>query len=167
MNKSEVAYIGLGSNLGDAISNVCNANKQLNSLPGTKVVASSSLYQSSPVGYVDQADFVNAVSRIETILAPESLLSLLQGVELEFGRQRDGARWGPRTLDLDLLLYGDTILKSDSLEVPHPRMHERAFVLYPLQELAPDLRIPGQDKDIAHLLMDCTDQVCERLYEGC
>jgi 2-amino-4-hydroxy-6-hydroxymethyldihydropteridine diphosphokinase len=106
-------------------------------------MACSSLYRSAPMGPANQPDYVNAVMAVETALAPLALLDALQALETAFGRVRHGERWGPRTLDLDILLYGSEILATDRLTVPHPGLAEREFVLYPLQEIAPDLNIPG------------------------
>lgn len=126
------AYIGLGANLGDARATVERAIAALASL-GT-VVRRSSLYRTAPWGKLDQPDFVNAVVLLETALEPEALLGELQRLEREFGRVR-GERWGPRMLDLDILTYGDIHLATTELEIPHPRMLERAFVLVPLAEV--------------------------------
>lgn len=135
------AYIGLGSNLGDPAAQLCAALAALSRMPETRLAARSSLYRSAPVGDAGPPDFVNAVARVETGLAAEALLDALQGIERAHGRQRPfpGA---PRTLDLDLLLYGSQRIATERLSVPHPRMHERAFVLLPLLELDPDAQIP-------------------------
>jgi 2-amino-4-hydroxy-6-hydroxymethyldihydropteridine diphosphokinase len=115
----------------------------LGALPGTRLAAASSLYRTAPVGYADQPDFVNAVAALDTELSPRGLLDGLLAIERDAGRERS-FRNAPRTLDLDLLLYGDATLEDDVLTVPHPRMHERAFVLAPLAEIAPDAEIPGR-----------------------
>jgi len=166
MSNEVQAFIGLGSNQGNAIRNLCNAVDALGKLPGVRLVSCSSLYRSAPVGYLEQPEFVNAVCRIDTDLPAPALLERLQTLEHNAGRRRDGVRWGPRVLDLDILLYGDAVLATDSLVVPHPRMHERAFVLYPLQEIAPELRIPGIGS-LDELVALCVDQDCERLSTGC
>lgn len=138
------AYVGLGGNLGQPISQVSQALLELSSLPDSELVVRSSLYRTRPVGPVDQPDYINAVAVLVTELAAEALLDALQALEARHGRIRDGERWGARTLDLDLLLYGDAVIASQRLQVPHPRMCQRAFVLYPLAEIAPkDLYIPG------------------------
>lgn len=137
------AYVGLGSNLDDPIRHVRAALAELGTIAGTRVVARSRLYRSPPAGPQDQPDYVNAVAGLLTQLAPAELLVALQAVERAHGRVRTGERWGPRTLDLDLLVYSDRVLNDAGLEVPHPRMHERAFVLVPLAEIAPGLRVPG------------------------
>jgi len=138
------AYVGLGGNLGQPISQVSQALLELSSLPGSELIVRSSLYRTCPVGPVDQPDYINAVALLATELPAEALLDALQALEARHGRIRDGERWGARTLDLDLLLYGDAVIASRRLQVPHPRMCQRAFVLYPLAEIAPkDLYIPG------------------------
>jgi 2-amino-4-hydroxy-6-hydroxymethyldihydropteridine diphosphokinase len=137
------AYIALGSNLGDSKRLVRDAMAALGQLPGTRLVASSGLYLTKPWGVTEQPSFVNAVAGVTTTLAPRALLEALLDTERVFGRVRDGERWGPRTLDLDLLLHGDRVLDEDGLSLPHPRLAERAFVLLPLAEIAPTLDIPG------------------------
>ncbi|GAB3242316.1 2-amino-4-hydroxy-6-hydroxymethyldihydropteridine diphosphokinase [Chitinimonas naiadis] len=136
------AYIGLGANLGDAAGTVRAATAALGELPQTRLLACSSLYRSAPVGYLDQPDFINAVAAIETGLSPHALLDGLLAIEQTHGRERS-FRNAPRTLDMDLLLYGEALLHDDRLTVPHPRMIERGFVLLPLLEIAPELMLPG------------------------
>lgn len=139
---SHDAYIGLGSNLDDPVAQIRTALEALNRIASTRVVRQSSLYRTAPVGYADQPDFVNAVARVATGLAPRALLHEL--LELERGRGRIRAiPNGPRTLDMDLLLFDDECIAQDGLVVPHPRVHERAFVLVPLFEIAPEVSIPG------------------------
>jgi 2-amino-4-hydroxy-6-hydroxymethyldihydropteridine diphosphokinase len=133
-----LAYVGIGSNLQDPRAQVLAALEELDRLPHTRVVKRSSLYRSAPVGHAAQPDFVNAVAQLETGLPAERLLAELQEVEARHGRERSFAN-APRTLDLDLLLYGNATLALPGLTLPHPRMHERAFVLKPLLEIAPDL----------------------------
>lgn len=135
------AYVGLGSNLADPVRQVETALQELDSLPHTRVVKRSSLYRTAPVGYAAQPDFVNAVAQLETGLPAERLLDELQALEARHGRERSFPN-APRTLDLDLLLYGRLVLNTERLTVPHPRMREREFVLAPLREIAPDLEIP-------------------------
>jgi len=166
MSNPVEVFIGLGSNQGDAIANICNAIDELESIAGARLEQCSSLYRSAPIGYLDQPGFINAVCRIEAGLSAPDLLQRLQHLERKAGRQPGGVRWGPRVLDLDLLLYGDAVLETDSLVVPHPRMHERAFVLYPLQEIAPDLQVPGHGS-VDELVALCADQDCDRLEKGC
>jgi 2-amino-4-hydroxy-6-hydroxymethyldihydropteridine diphosphokinase len=137
-----VAYVGIGSNLGDPVREVEQAFGELDRLPHSRVVKRSSLYRSAPVGYADQPDFVNAVAQLETGLPAERLLEELQQIEARHGRERSFAG-APRTLDLDLLLFEKLEMKTGRLTVPHPRMHERAFVLKPLYEVAPHASIPG------------------------
>lgn len=138
-----IAYVALGANLGDPASTIRAAFGALANLPESRVVHCSSLYRTAPVGILDQPEFVNAVALLETTLAPEALLDALLDVEHRFGRIR-AEKNGPRTLDLDLLLYDDQFVDQPHLTLPHPRLHLRAFVLQPLAELAPDLIIPGR-----------------------
>ena len=138
------AYIGIGANLGDPVAQVLRACARLaQDVPGTRLIARSSLYRNPPMGPQDQPDYVNTVARIDTQLAPRALLRELQRIEADCGRQRDGTRWGPRLLDLDLLLFGDESVDEPGLRVPHPGIAQRDFVLFPLQEIAPRLVIPG------------------------
>lgn len=137
------ACIGLGSNLGDPVRQVESAMDELARLPDTRLTARSSLYRSRPVGPQDQPEFINAVVRLETALTAFTLLQHMQAIENNHDRRRGGRRWGPRTLDLDLLLYGDEVVDTDELKVPHPEMCRRGFVLQPLLEIAPDAVIPG------------------------
>ncbi|WP_407331414.1 2-amino-4-hydroxy-6-hydroxymethyldihydropteridine diphosphokinase [Enterovibrio sp. 27052020O] len=136
------AYIAIGSNLGEPVEKAQNAIAALSQLPDSQFIASSSLYSSKPMGPSDQPDYVNAVVAIDTKLLPLDLLDHTQRIELVFGRERKDERWGPRTLDLDILLYGDLQLESERLTVPHYGMKEREFVLFPLAEIAPDLHLP-------------------------
>lgn len=136
------AWVGLGSNIGDSAAYVAAGLSALESLPGTRLRARSRLYRSAPWGPVPQADFLNAVAWLDTNLAAPALLESLLAIEQRHGRRRD-RRWGPRTLDLDILLYDDAVLATPTLTVPHPRLAERAFVLVPLAELAPELEVPG------------------------
>jgi 2-amino-4-hydroxy-6-hydroxymethyldihydropteridine diphosphokinase len=138
-------FVGLGSNLGERESTLRAAVGRLRTLPGVEVRAVSGFRDTAPVGYVDQPRFLNAVVELETSLSARTLLGALLELERAFGRDRaTGPPMGPRTLDLDLLLYGDATIDEPLLEVPHPRLHERRFVLEPLAELAPDLEVPGQ-----------------------
>lgn len=140
------AFIGLGSNLGDSVATLRAALRALDALPDTRLVRASKLYRTPAWGVTEQPDFINAVAMLHTRRAPRRLLEDLLEIERHAGRQRlaDGSdRWGPRTLDLDLLLYGETRIDEPGLHVPHPRLHERAFVLVPLAEIAPDACIPG------------------------
>jgi 2-amino-4-hydroxy-6-hydroxymethyldihydropteridine diphosphokinase len=135
----------LGSNLQDPAANVRAGFEELAMLPDTRLARVSSLYRSAPVGYLDQPDFTNAVAQIETALPPRALLDQLLAIERRYGRVRDFAN-APRTLDLDILLYGECIVQQPALTIPHPRMHERAFVLIPLAEIAQDAVIPGRGR---------------------
>ena len=135
------AFIGLGANLGDRERHLEAAMRELAALPHSTLVARSSLYESAPID-AGGGDYLNAVAQLRTALAPRELLDALQAVERRHGRERPHAN-APRTLDLDLLLHGDTRSASDALGLPHPRMHQRAFVLLPLLEIAPELAIPG------------------------
>ena len=137
------SYIGLGSNLGDPETQLTSALAALNGLPDTDLVRCSSFYRSKPLGPGDQPDFINAVASLESGLTAKELLARLQSIENRQGRVRDGIKWGPRTLDLDMLLYGNEIIDEPGLVVPHPEMRHRNFVLIPLLELAPDVEIPG------------------------
>jgi len=139
---SEEAFIGLGSNLGDRVAAIESALTEIAALPGTCLVARSSLYESAPID-AGGCDYLNSVARVRTTLAPLELLRALQAIEARQGRLRPYTN-APRTLDLDLLLHGDAVLATDALALPHPRLHERAFVLLPLTEIAPDLHIPGR-----------------------
>lgn len=150
------AYIGLGANLNDPAAQIEQALVELDRLSDTRLVARSSLYASAPVGYADQPDFINAVAQLETILAPRALLAALLDIEQQHGRARS-FRNAPRTLDLDLLLYGAAHFHEDDLTLPHPRMTERAFVLLPLTEIAPELVIPGRGR-AADWLTACAAQ---------
>ena len=142
-NESRVtAFVGLGSNLGDPAAQIRRAMQALAAMPETRLVRRSSLYRNPPAGYLDQPEFVNAVARIETRLAPRDLLERLLAIEHAHGRVREFPN-GPRTLDLDILLYGERIVREPGLTIPHPRMLERAFVLVPLAEIAPEAVVPG------------------------
>lgn len=143
MTREARAYVGLGSNLGEPRTQVRQALAELGELPGTRVAACSALYRSRPMGPADQPDYVNAVAALDTELAPARLLHELQALERRHGRTRGGVRWGPRTLDLDLLVYDELRMNTAELTIPHPGVAERSFVLYPLRELAPELVIPG------------------------
>lgn len=156
-----IAFVGLGSNLDDPRDQVSRGMEEVGALPGTRLIKRSSLYRTAPIGYLDQPDFINAVIMIETGLIPHALLDGLLSVERRHGRVRE-FRNAPRTLDLDVLLYDNVVLRERGLTIPHPRMHERAFVLLPLAEIAPDFVIPGAGR-VADLLPGCQDQRLERL----
>ncbi len=137
-----IAYIGIGSNVADPQAQVQRALHELGDLPATRLVRGSSLYATAPVGLLEQPDFVNAVAMIETTLTPHALLQSLLAIELRHERVRT-VKNGPRTLDLDILLYAALQMHAEGLTIPHPRLHERAFVLAPLLEIEPECEIPG------------------------
>lgn len=145
------AFIGLGSNLGDREASVRQALEQLARTPGTTVVRASSLYDTEPVGVADQPNFLNAVAHLETELSPHQLLWNLMLIERRLGRVR-AQRWGPRTIDLDLLIYDDLVIDEADLQLPHPEMHKRSFVLVPLVELEPMLIHPVTGETMLSLL---------------
>jgi 2-amino-4-hydroxy-6-hydroxymethyldihydropteridine diphosphokinase len=157
------AYIGLGANLGEPEVQVRRAFAALDAIPHTRLLAASSLYRSSPLGCAAQPDFVNAAAAIETELSATALLEALLAIEARCGRTRDFPN-APRTLDLDLLLYGDRVIAEPGLLVPHARMHERAFVLVPLAEIAPGAIVPGKGP-VDALLAACREQKVERIRD--
>ena len=138
------AWLGLGSNLQQPVLQLRSALEILGEMAGLEILKLSSFYRTPPWGDAQQDDFINAVVHIDTRFAPDTLLHKLQSIEDRLGRPRSARRWGPRVREIDLLLYGDLQLQSRELEIPHPRMHERAFVLMPLFELDPELGIPGK-----------------------
>ncbi|GFZ98069.1 2-amino-4-hydroxy-6-hydroxymethyldihydropteridine diphosphokinase [Dyella caseinilytica] len=155
------AYVALGSNLGDSRKQLLDAINALADLPHTHLLARSHVYRTPPWGMHDQPDFLNAVVALETPLPPHELLDALLDIERAAGRERK-ERWGPRTLDLDLLHVAGKSVNDERLTLPHPHIAERAFVLLPLNELAPDLEIPGQGR-VADLLRAVDTQGCELL----
>jgi len=157
-------FIGLGSNLADPRAQVLRAMSELDAVPQMRVLKRSSLYCSAPVGYLNQPDFINAVVLVTTDLSPRTVLDALLALEQKYGRVREFAN-SPRTLDLDVLLYGDLQHYEHGLTIPHPQMHLRAFVLQPLLEIAPDCLIPGIDMAAA-LLENCSGQSLERLVDA-
>ena len=140
------AHVGLGANLGEREETLRRALELLAATAGIEVVAVSSFRETDPVGHLDQPRFLNGAAVLETSLSPRELLDALLAVERELGRTREGARFGPRTVDLDLLLYGDAQLDEPGLTLPHPRLHERRFALEPLAELDPELVVPGRGR---------------------
>ena len=156
-----VAFVGLGANLDDPRRQVQQAFRELDAIPHTRVVRTSSLYRSEPLGYAEQPSFVNAVAQLETGLPAERLLAELHAIEARHGRSRSFAN-APRTLDLDLLLFGNAVLDDPGLQVPHPRMHGRAFVLLPLVEIAGDVAIPRRGS-VKAFLDKCGNQGVEKL----
>ena len=155
------AYIGIGANLGDAPAQVRQAIEALGQIEQTSLIRASSLYRTAPVGFLDQPDFINAVVAVDTELDAHRLLAGLRQIEIQYGRVRT-FKDAPRTLDLDLLLYEDAQFADDVLAVPHPRMHERAFVLVPLAEIAPDVIIPAKGP-VGDWLLRCANQDIERI----
>ncbi|MEQ1773487.1 MAG: 2-amino-4-hydroxy-6-hydroxymethyldihydropteridine diphosphokinase [Burkholderiales bacterium] len=145
METAYIAYVALGSNLQEPQRQLRSGFAALARLPESQLIAQSSLVRSAPVGYANQPDFVNAVAAIRTALTPRALLDALLAIEREHGRVREFAN-APRTLDLDILLYGERVIDEAGLSVPHPRMHERAFVMVPLAEIAPDAMVPGRGR---------------------
>ena len=157
------AYVGLGSNLAEPVAQIERALDALAALTETTLAARSSLYVNPPMGPADQPDYVNAVAALDTALAPHALLDGLQAIEAAGSRTREGARWGPRTLDLDLLLFGERRIDDHRLRVPHPGIAERAFVLLPLAEIAPaSLPVPGL-ATLGELLAACDTSAMRRL----
>ena len=155
------AYVGLGANLGEPRRQLTDAIIAMSGLPETRLAGHSSFYRTAPVGHEDQPEFLNAVAALDTRLAPGVLLDGLQGIERRHGRERPFLD-APRTLDLDLLLFGGEQIARPGLTVPHPRMHQRAFVLQPLLELDPGISIPGKGKASA-FLPACASQKIERM----
>jgi 2-amino-4-hydroxy-6-hydroxymethyldihydropteridine diphosphokinase len=158
---SHRAYVALGSNLQDPEQQVLRAFEELNGLPQTRVVAKSALYRTAPVGYDNQPDFVNAAAEVSTELEPLALLRALLALETAHGRERPFPN-APRVLDLDLLFYDDLAMHDPELTLPHPRLHERGFVLFPLADLAPDLAVPGKGT-VRALLEALPDQGVQRM----
>lgn len=154
-------FIALGANIAQPVKQVRRAIALLCLLPHTRLVKTSSFYCTAPVGYADQPDFINAVVEIHTSLSARELLESMLAIESALGRERTMVN-GPRTIDLDLILYGDQIIHEHELVVPHPRMHERAFVLVPLTEIAPDVIIPGHGPALA-MLPGIADQSLKRM----
>lgn len=155
------AFVALGSNLEDPQHQVLRALAELDSLPQTRVIAKSALYRTAPLGYDNQPDFINAAAEVSTTLEPVALLRALLALETAHGRERPFPN-APRVLDLDLLLYDDQELHDPELTLPHPRLHERGFVLFPLADIAADVNVPGQGR-VRDLLRSLPDQGVERL----
>jgi 2-amino-4-hydroxy-6-hydroxymethyldihydropteridine diphosphokinase len=161
----ERVYIGLGSNLATPLAQLRSALASLAALPHSNLIARSSFYASDPLGPADQPRYVNAVAALDTALSPLALLDRLQTIELEQGRTRKAERWGPRTLDLDILLFGNQKVDIARLTVPHYHMHARAFVLYPLAEIVPELHLPD-GCTLSELLSACPFEGLQRLAEA-
>ena len=156
------AYVGLGSNLDEPRSQVRDGLERLRAMPDTRLVMRSSLYESPPLGPVPQPDFINAVAGLLTRLDPVALLAELHGIETAMGRQPAAQRWGPRRIDLDLLVHGTARLNEPQLTLPHPGIAERSFVLQPLAEIAPELQVPGTGR-VRDLLAALESAECRRL----
>ncbi|MFB5284844.1 2-amino-4-hydroxy-6-hydroxymethyldihydropteridine diphosphokinase [Peribacillus sp. Hz7] len=159
-----IAYLSIGSNIGNRLATFHEALRLLDSNKLVKVVSSSSLYETDPVGYTDQDCFLNAVIKVFTSLSPEELLQTCLSIETKLGRKRE-IRWGPRTLDLDILLYNQENIETESLSVPHPRMQERAFVIVPLLELDPDIKLPNVNASLNDILNQIPDKEGVRLWK--
>jgi 2-amino-4-hydroxy-6-hydroxymethyldihydropteridine diphosphokinase len=160
------AFLSLGSNLGDRLRNLALGMEAVAALPATWVVRTSRLYETEPVGLREQRPFLNAVMQIATGLSPHCLLRELQAIERRLGRQRV-QRWGPRTLDIDIVLYGNVLFSDAVLTVPHPRFAERRFVLAPLAEIAPTMIPPGTNgRTVVELLANCPDRSAVRLLDN-
>ncbi|MDN2665022.1 2-amino-4-hydroxy-6-hydroxymethyldihydropteridine diphosphokinase [Psychromonas sp. 14N.309.X.WAT.B.A12] len=149
-----ISYIAIGSNQADPIQQAKQAISALNNIAETSLISCSSLYCSAPMGPQDQPDYINAVAAIDTNLSPVALLDALQEIEQSQGRERKEERWGPRTLDLDILLYADQVINDQRLTIPHYGMQDREFVLYPLFEIAPKLTLPN-GTSLIEMLKDC------------
>ncbi|WP_417698336.1 2-amino-4-hydroxy-6-hydroxymethyldihydropteridine diphosphokinase [Psychromonas sp.] len=149
-----ISYIAIGSNQADPIQQAKQAISALNNIAETSLISCSSLYCSAPMGPQDQPDYINAVAAIDTNLPPVALLDALQEIEQSQGRERKEERWGPRTLDLDILLYADQVINDQRLTIPHYGMQDREFVLYPLFEIAPKLTLPN-GTSLIEMLKDC------------
>ncbi|RJQ32696.1 MAG: 2-amino-4-hydroxy-6-hydroxymethyldihydropteridine diphosphokinase [Actinobacteria bacterium] len=158
---ASVVYLSLGSNIGERKKSLEEAIKELKTKLG--ILAISSVYQSKPIGLEDQPDFYNLVIKARTDLNPHQLLDYIQHIEVNLGRKRE-ARWGPRTIDIDILLYNNQVISSDRLVIPHPRMIERLFVLKPLLEVEPELELPDR-KEVKNYLEKIKNQKVEKITE--
>lgn len=165
-NAMHSVYIGFGSNIGDRLAHIQNAIHALSKTEGIALQKISSVYKTDPVGYEAQAEFLNGVAAIQTDLPPLSLLHALKDIEITVGRQHR-IHWGPREIDLDILIYGDMCLQTEKLVIPHPEMHLRRFVLVPLAELAPDLVHPVFQETVHTLLDSLEDDKSVLKKEGC
>ena len=158
-------FLGLGSNLDDRVETVRGAERLISEIDGVIVVSSASLYDTEPVGIVDQPSFINSALKIKTTLQPAELLGKLKEIEREMGRV-DAVRWGPRIIDIDILLFGDIVINEEGLTIPHPEMTKRAFVLVPLSEIAPNVVHPVLKKSIRELVDDLGDVTDVRVWKG-
>lgn len=161
----EQAFLGLGSNVGKRERYLGDAVEAIANLEDTELLCLSSIYETEPWGRKDQQPFLNQVVAVETGLGPEELLSACQEIERSLG-QRRAERWGPRTMDIDLLLYGEKVVEEETLRVPHPRLLERRFVLVPLEEIAPSLSVPGSGKTVGEVLATCADRGRVEVYRS-
>jgi 2-amino-4-hydroxy-6-hydroxymethyldihydropteridine diphosphokinase len=162
--KSNTAFLALGSNLGDRLANLKKAMEFLHNLSGVHVVNTSSIFETEPVGFHDQDSFLNMVVRVDTGLTPKELLQSCLKIEKEIGRKRD-IRWGPRTIDLDILLYNQENIETEELIIPHPRMHERAFVMIPLLEINRDIDIQMVEQPINKWVDNLPDKKGVRIWK--
>ena len=162
-----LTYIGIGSNLGDALDNCRRAIQAISSDKSNHLLKCSPFYRTEPVGRTDQPWFVNGVVAVKTLLSPRDLLAFILNIEKNMGRER-GERWGPRVIDLDLLFYNKQILNEAGMQIPHPRLHERRFVLIPLQDIAPHLQHPVLGKTVSQILSELpeTEEVLSILERG-
>ncbi|QED45910.1 2-amino-4-hydroxy-6-hydroxymethyldihydropteridine diphosphokinase [Cytobacillus dafuensis] len=158
------AYIALGSNIGNRFENIKAAITSIEAAPKIKVVKTSSIYETDPVGYEEQDQFLNMVIQVRTDLTSTELLDVCLEIEKKLGRKRD-IRWGPRTIDLDILLYNQENINSEKLIVPHPRMHERAFVIIPLLEIQSGTKIPTMETPLQTVLEDIPDREGVRIWK--
>ncbi|WP_394141388.1 2-amino-4-hydroxy-6-hydroxymethyldihydropteridine diphosphokinase [Cytobacillus oceanisediminis] len=158
------AFIALGSNIGNRFENLKEAIEKIGRLPEVGVVNTSSIYETDPVGYENQEQFLNMAIQVSTALNPFELLDACLETELDLGRKRD-IRWGPRTIDLDILLYNHENIETEKLIVPHPRMHERAFVLIPLLEIDSSIRLPKVERPLSSILEDIPDREGVRIWK--
>ena len=161
MNK---AYIGLGTNMGDREANLRDALLELGAMPEIEIVSLSSIYETDPVGYIDQGNFLNLVVCVHTELDAQSLLTACMEIEQKLGRKRE-IRWGPRTIDLDILLYNQENIVTKNLIVPHPRMLERAFVIIPLVEIDKDIVLPNMEKPLREVMEDLPEKEGVRIWK--
>ena len=166
LQNAELVYLSLGSNRGDRRKHLASGIEKLSGKPGIIVQRISSLYETEPWGKVDQPEFLNCALEIFTELAPEELLMVLRSIERSAGRRPGIAKWAPRVLDMDILIYGKLVIDSPELTIPHPRLIDRRFVLEPLCELCPDLVLPGQGIDICSALSQCKDNEAVRKLSG-
>lgn len=153
-----VVYIAIGSNLASPLEQVNAAIQAIGEIPDSRIMAVSSFYRTPPLGPQDQPDYLNAAVALDTALTPEELLNHTQRIELQQGRVRKAERWGPRTLDLDIMLFGDEVINTERLTVPHYDMKNRGFMLWPLFEIAPDLHFPDDNASLARLIATTTPQ---------